>query len=321
MNLYLISNGETIDITEIVTSATLKGDYRSCCRTLDFGIISAQTDENTRTVYTQTGDTVKLVENGETMFHGIIFSRDIASDGKTIDFECKDYGIYLKKNSGFYKFKGMTPESIARKICTDYGIATGSIAAAGKGISRVFMGVTLYDIIMTAYSMANDKKYMVLFKGKNLNIIEKGVEECFLLESKGNLLTATASESLDDMVNRVTIYNKKNAVVKRLENASDIAAYGLMSSYVKASDTKKDYTQEARKKLKGITRKVTVTNFGDVSYMTGKTVMVKENYTGIIGEFYIDGDEHNWKNGIYTNKLTLNYENIMDEKESGSEKE
>lgn len=45
--------------------------------------------------------------------------------------------------------------------------------------------------------------------------------------------------------------------------------------------------------------------------------MVKEPYTGLSGVFFIDGDSHTWKNGIYTNKLTLNFQNLMDEKESG----
>lgn len=45
--------------------------------------------------------------------------------------------------------------------------------------------------------------------------------------------------------------------------------------------------------------------------------MVKEPYTGLSGVFFIDADSHTWKNGIYTNKLTLNFQNLMDEKESG----
>ena len=71
--------------------------------------------------------------------------------------------------------------------------------------------------------------------------------------------------------------------------------------------------------LEGVERKISVTNFGTSEYITGKKVNVTEPYTGLTGIFYIDGDAHNWKNGIYTNKLTLNFENMMDDKDSGSE--
>ena len=92
-----------------------------------------------------------------------------------------------------------------------------------------------------------------------------------------------------------------------------------MTEIIRASDGKEDYEKTAREKLQGVERKITVQNFGDSQYMTGRKVQVKEPYTGLTGIFYIDGDTHTWKNGIYTNKLTLNFENIMDEKTSGSE--
>ncbi|MFQ9792965.1 MAG: hypothetical protein ACLRX7_06820 [Acutalibacteraceae bacterium] len=60
-------------------------------------------------------------------------------------------------------------------------------------------------------------------------------------------------------------------------------------------------------------------NLGDIRNITGNSVIVKEPSTGINGLFYIDGDTHTWKNGIYLNKLVLNLKNVMDEKESGTD--
>jgi hypothetical protein len=52
--------------------------------------------------------------------------------------------------------------------------------------------------------------------------------------------------------------------------------------------------------------------------MTGGTVVVREPYTGLYGLFYIDSDVHTWKNGLYLNKLVVNFKNIMDEKDAGT---
>ena len=171
---------------------------------------------------------------------------------------------------------------------------------------------------MTCYSLANDKKYMIMFSGKNINIIEKGIEQANPLENGVNLLKIQISESLDSMVNNVDVYGDDDKIVYSQKDQNNIKLYGLLSSSFKYSNGE-DYKNTAAKKLQGIQRKITVQNFGDINYITGRAVIVAEEYTGLKGLFYIDADEHNFKNGIYTNKLTLNFENMMDEKESGSD--
>jgi hypothetical protein len=122
------------------------------------------------------------------------------------------------------------------------------------------------------------------------------------------------------MVNRVRIYNKDDNLIQEIGNAEDYI-YGLMTEYIRINDDKDDYQLKAGKTLRGVERKISVTNFGSYEYRTGRKVTVTEPYTGLTGVFFIDEDQHNWKNGIYTNKLTLNFQNIMDEKESGSDGE
>lgn len=43
--------------------------------------------------------------------------------------------------------------------------------------------------------------------------------------------------------------------------------------------------------------------------------MLKSTHTKAVGLFYIDTDTHSWKNGSYEMTLTLNFQNLMDEKE------
>ena len=317
MEVILINKNGKVDISGIISSATISGEYRSCSRSLNFGFIKSSIDKNTHTVGINLGNNIQIIEDGKLLFHGIIWDKGKSSDENEINFLARDFGIYLNKNKGSYKFKNITPEAITKKVCGDFGIQIGEIASTGVKISRKYLGVSLYDIIMSSYTIANDKKYMCIFEDNKLNVIEKAVIKAKDLDIS-NLLSSNVSESLNDMINRVNIYNSKDEFIKKVENTEDITSYGLMAEYLKVTDSKENYQLKSKKMLEGVSRKIVVSNFGDTSYITGKALSYEDPYQGIKGLFYIDSDEHNWKNGIYTNKMTLNFKNLMDEKEGGS---
>lgn len=315
MILIHFKNNSKLDISKFVTSVTVSGDYRSASRSLDFGLVNSGLDPNIEKISLDLGDNVQLTESNTTIFHGIVWDRSKQTDSKEISCLARDFGIYLNKNRASYNFSNITPEAIAQKVCKDFGIGVGAVAKTGVKISRKFLGATLYDIIMTAYTLANDKKYMCLFIGKDLHVIEKATLKARSIDAS-NLLTGAISESLNDMINRVSIFNENDKFIKTIENANDRIKYGAMTDYLKVTDNA--YTVKAQKMLKGVSSKIVVTNFGDISYISGRKVEYTNPSSGVTGLFNIDTDEHNWKNGIYTNKLTLNFENLMDEKEGGS---
>lgn len=317
---HIAKDGTKTEITEIVSTLSITGEYRSCARSCDFSIIHGYSDERTWLITIEVGDILKVIDKDKVMFQGPVWTKSKQTDGTTLDFTAKDYGIYLKKNKASYTFQGMTAEAITKKVCGDFGLQTGSLAITGKPINRIFRNNTLYDIIMTAYSIGGgDKLYFAKFEGELFYVLEKGKAEVDPLESGVNLLTANVSESLESMVNRVRVYNKEDSLIKEYTNAEDTELYGFLTEVIRISNDTDDYEEKAKKTLEGVERKITVTNLGDSQYMTGRKVIVKEPYTGLSGIFYIDGDTHTWKNGIYSNKLTLNFQNLMDEKESGSD--
>lgn len=318
MRVYLTRTSGTYDITNVVTDLTVSGEYRDVCRTAKFGFIKAATDLNTWTVSINLGNEILIVVDGKEIFRGMVFARDKSTDKNQIEITCYDHGIYLKKNKGTYNFKGQSPTAIVDTICADYGIQKGSVASPSASITRKFFNTTLYDIIMTAYTLADDKTYQVVFQQGKLCVWERGVEMCPKIESGVNLISLEASETLEEMVNQVKIYDKDNNLKDTIEDAWTKSRYGTFSEHI-TIDEKEDYKVTAQKTIKGIENKVTAVNFGDTSYITGKTVIVKEPFHGFDCLFYIDGDEHTFKDGIYQNKLTLNFENIMDEVEGGSE--
>lgn len=217
----------------------------------------------------------------------------------------------------------MTAESITKRICADFGIEVGSIAQTNVKITRNFIGISLYSIIQTAYTLAsekNGKKYLVCFIGSKLMIIEKMINDNTLVIASGiNLMSSSTSESITNMINQVAIYNDKDKLVKVQKDQAAISSYGLLQSYMKQGKTE-DVTSKAKKLIddNGITQKITIENLGNIANITGSTVVVKEPYTGVYGLFFIENDVHTWKNGQYYNKLVINFRNIMDEQTVGT---
>lgn len=322
LKLLIKNSSGTNDVNELAQTITWSGDYQQCARTLEFGLLSSPTDNSIPVVKCALGDAVTFFQDNTELFEGWIFDREKGTDSSTIDITCYDRGFYLKKNEASYKFTNTTPEAVTRRVAADFGFAVGEIAATDFRFSRNFLGENLYSIIETAYTLASahtGKKYHIIFCGARLCVVEKKVTDTTLIiEGGSNLMDATMRESVDDMVNQVVIYDKNDRLVKTARNAEAIKLYGLMQNYLKQTEGE-DASAKARKLLQDndVAQKITVDNLGNIANVTGGTAVVHEPYTGLYGLFYIDSDVHTWKNGMYFNKLTLNFKNIMDEQEAG----
>lgn len=323
IKLLITNNKGVFDVTQLVPDITWSGDYQQCSRTLEFGLTSSYTDKNIPVVTCELGNIVTLMYNNRILFEGFIFERQKNTDSSIINIACFDRGIYLKRNEATYKFNNMVPEAITKRICTDFNIPIGYIASTGVKITRNFVGVSLYGIIQTVYTLAAEqtrKQYIIRFSGSKINVIEKKVtDETLIIEGGSNLMSASTSESISSMINQVAIYNSDDKLVGTQKDTEAIKLYGLMQSYIKQPDNE-SVSSKAKKIIadNGVSQKITINNIGNIANITGGTVVVKEPYTGIYGLFYIDSDIHTWKLGQYYNKLVVNFKNIMDEQEAGS---
>ncbi len=323
LKLLIKNSSGTFDISQLAPTITWSGGYQQCARSLNFGLLSSPTDKNIPVVKCELGNAVTFMQDNTTLFEGFVFSRQKSTESSTIDIGCYDRGLYLKKNQTSYKFVNSTPEAIAKRVTADFGIEVGDIAVTGFKLSRNFLGCSLYDIIQTAYTLAsasNKKKYLVFFGGAKLYVIEKRITNSTLvIEGGSNLMDASTSESIENMVNQVAVYDKNDKLVRTVKNSEAIKLYGVMQDYMKQEEGV-DAAAQAQKQFddNGVEQKITIDNLGNIAHITGGTVVVREPYTGLYGLFYIDDDTHTWKNGIYLNKLVVNFKNMMDKKEVGS---
>lgn len=315
MKLFLAGR----DITQLATDITTTGSGKECSRTLRASIVQSPTDINLPVVEIKNGMPMVLQADGQ-YFVGTVMSYTRSTASSTIDVTAKDLGIYVKKNKITYKVKDLTPEAAARDMCALYDIPVSSMAATGFKFSRNYLGVTLYDAIMTGYSLAaeeNGKKYQLIMEGTAVSVIERGEHIAAVLAERENLIEASYSESIENMINQVDIYDKDG---KLLQSITGDTSYGVMRDQITLTD-KDDGVAKAEEMIRdnGVKQSGNVRNVGNAACVSGAAVLIHEPYTGLWGEFWIASDTHSWKNGVYTNALTLEFENIMDTKSAGQE--
>ncbi len=323
MTLYLTKSAGTRDITTILTMWTWSGDKATISRQLSGTVAYI---ENSRLPVPEIGDLVTMLEGTEKKFVGIILQRSLGSEDSTMDFTAFDYGYYLQRNDGTYKFTGASPEEMTRLVCGDRSIPVAQLPSTGIQLWRKFAGVKLNQLITTVWTLAsekNGKTYALRYTPAGLLVKERSVSQSSLvLKASSNLMDATTKEDASQMVNSVAIYDSNGNFLRRIGDSEAQKLCGVMEQHVTQSEGKEaDADATAKKALEDgkLKKTVTVNVLGDTTLLTGETVEVREAKTGLTGIFWIDADVHTWKNKNYYTKLTLNCRNVMATANAGSE--
>ncbi len=314
---WSLDGAKTEHVTEKVQAKTWSGSYKDCARQLSFSVLPEALAE--------LGGMARLYKDADILFSGHIVSRSRDSLGKTVDCSALDNGLYLKRNSTYMAVRKQTPEAVTAQLCGEFGVPCGELAATGVPLSRNFLGVSLYQIIQTMYTLAAEqtgKQYQIRFRSNHLTVVEKAVgPESIRLVPGSNLLSCRSAEGIERMVNRVAVYDddkfKKVAQYDSPENY--VALYGLMQKAIRASEKENPETA-ARDILEqnGISTTITAQCLGNVKLITGNAVAVHEPVTGVDGLFWITADSHTVRRGVYQTKVTLDFRNLMDGQAAGS---
>lgn len=309
------------DITQLVGKLTWSGDSKQVARVLDFDIVSTSTDKNIPVVNFKMGDMIILKDDKDKeLFRGYVFKQDKSLTSNNKSITCYDGLIYLLKSKGTYNFKNVTPGSITRKMCTDFGIIAGNIIN-GSPIKRIFDAENIYNIIMTAYTFESSKTkklYMPKMNKGKLDIVEKGkVVAKYELDNSTSITNANYGESIENSINRVKMYDENN---KYIGQVTLNGVPGILQDVYKKAEGE-NAKQMATTMLKGIEQTASIDALGDFDCITGNAVVIKEPHTGLMGLFYIDNDEHKFENGQHFMSLGLAFKNIMDRQEAGQEEE
>lgn len=322
MKLYLTKHngGDSRDVTGLALTWTWSGDKATITRKLDLEIAYV---EDGNLPVPEIGDLFTM-EDTTRLFQGVVLRRTLGSEDHSLSVTAFDYGVYLQKNDCTAKFSGATPEEITRSLCAEKEIPVASLPSTGIRLQRKFAGVKINQAITTVWSLAaekNGKRYAIRYTPAGLLVKERTVSgESLVLKAAGNLMDATTTEDATNVVNSVAIYDKNGNFLQRLGDTESQELIGVMETHITQRDNT-DAVDEANHNLEEgkMARTVTVNVLGDLSLITGETVVVRESRTGLEGVFWIDADTHTWKNNNYYTKLTLNCRNVAATANAGSD--
>lgn len=266
------------------------------------------------------GDFLSL-EDGNEIFYGQFRGIERSSETGTITYNASDMMHHLLKSKGKYNFKNLTPEEITLMVCRDIGMETGQIASTGVVIKSMLCDSdSYYDIIMKAYTKAyktNGIKYMCIIRNKRLEVIEKGsLVYGITISDKVNLVNASISESTENIVNLVKVFDGKGNQIGEVRNDLSIEKYGIYQEIYTVESGIEPNTA-AQKLLKEPEQTLSIEVIGNVNCMAGSAVVVMDTTTKMQGMYWIKSDRHTWQGGVHTMQLDLLYKDMMDEKNAG----
>lgn len=322
--LTLLSRqGETWDLTERVMTLNWTGSLREVCRSLEIQA-AVPTDGSLPTPPCDLGTEVHLTVDGVQVFLGHLVAREKATGSSVLSLTAQDRGRFLAGNQGWYQFDRTTPEQAVAALCADFGVPVGTLAQTGVPVTRKFPGTALSKIVDTLYTLAGEqsgRRYLARFNGAGaLEVVEKPTAAALEIAPGKNLQTLTVREDITGLTNAVAICSSTGVLIRTVEDAESADLYGRFQSILTQRDGE-DKGPEAQAELEdnGLQQNMTVECLGDPSLITGNAVLLRENSTGAVGLCWIDSDTHTWKNGQYFCKLSLNFRNLMNETEVGSE--
>ena len=323
--VHIRGGGSFYRLTDIVTNVSWSGSIKSPYRELNFEFIQAVNDEKVKSIGLSANSTCCFYVGGKEIFRGNIIEVEKVSSNNGIRVTAYDIGYVLHKDEVSYNFVNKSASEIAKTVFAgkdgQMKLPVGKIAKGDSKITKMFIGVSRYETIMTAYTehaKTSKKKYMIDVDIDKFNVIEKGeVKLKILFNEKQNVEYSSYKESVANVVNRVLVVDEQGNKLQVKTNKEFRKLYHTVSKVI---EQKKDgKTEDIDAAFHGLDRTCDLHGYGDITCKSGYKVQVKDSYTGLIGDFYIDKDKHSWIGGKYSIDLELNFDNIMDEKSAGKD--
>lgn len=297
-------------------SITWSGTHNQCSRSVEFTIPCNPYDRDFENQAIKLGDLIYLYDGSTQLFVGTVTSREKTAEVGSASYVAMDFMHHLLRSNGTYKFKKTTPEKIAKKVCKDLQIPTGSLAKTKCNIQKMFFeDQCIYDIIVRAYRKAKaktGKKYMPVMDGKKVTVIQKGLKSGVTLTQGVDITEATYSDTTDNMVNLVKIYNDSLKKLGQVQAKKTVSTYGVyQQTYTKESGV--NAKDEAKAMMVGVTKEASISAIGQIKAISGYSIEINDKATGLTGTFYITSDSHTFSDGVHTMSLELSWKNEMEE--------
>ncbi|MGL5125227.1 MAG: XkdQ/YqbQ family protein [Fusobacteriaceae bacterium] len=309
--LKLIIN--SISYKDCFLSAEWSGNIKSSARKLQIDFLKGK-------IKVAIGDKVEFYVNNKLIFKGMVYRFETTTSNTQESFTCFDNGIRLNKNSFVKNYYQQLPSEIVKSILGELNLEVGVVPLDSVKCDFPAWNRSAYEIILMAYKIQSnkDKKiYSIVDNLGKIEIIEQGtlIKSSYLSTSE-NIVSASYSQSIEELVNKVVMYemkeNKPN-ISGTKENSEDLKKYGVFQQVQEQDKTNVDYLQ-VQNSLKSMEETASVRCLGDIEFESGYSVPVKiSNISKVNGIFLIESDVHVWSANSYYCDLELTFENVMND--------
>lgn len=311
-----LSDGTTKDLTANTGNYSLSDHIDQLSAELKFDLTANPLDANFKDLWVPVGTKISFTHDEVNLFQGIITKYDRNSLAN-FAYTANDYAYYLNKSEIIIQFNNVTTTQAIEQLCSENGIAIGSICDIPTIVNKIYNGSKISDVIKDLLKMAEaDQKvhYYMEMRGGKLWILK--YSDLYIQPTdtlvKNIISEFSSSYSMEDMTNKVVVISSKEKNTQIQATAEDTDSqqiYGTVQKVEKVDDKKVSQAQSIADGIlsdKGkIKKSFSVTELGDDTVRAGR--LLKFNYPEINleGVFLVKASTHNYAGLKHTMRLEL----------------
>lgn len=311
-----LSDGTTKDLTANTGNYSLSDHIDQLSAELKFDLTANPLDANFKDLWVPVGTKISFTHDEVNLFQGIITKYDRNSLAN-FAYTANDYAYYLNKSEIIIQFNNVTTTQAIEQLCSENGIAIGSICDIPTIVNKIYNGSKISDVIKDLLKMAEaDQKvhYYMEMRGGKLWILK--YSDLYIQPTdtlvKNIISEFSSSYSMEDMTNKVVVISSKEKNTQIQATAEDTDSqqiYGTVQKVEKVDDKKVSQAQSIADEIlsdKGkIKKSFSVTELGDDTVRAGR--LLKFNYPEINleGVFLVKASTHNYAGLKHTMRLEL----------------
>lgn len=315
IQLLVVKNKKTIDMTNLVQSVRWSGRKGSSARTITVTMIDDDGYRHARSgIDVADGNQCVFLVDGKERFRGILMNQN-QGDKKQLKFKAYDNGIYLANNKDTFVYKNKTADQVFSDVCSRFGILTGEVAKCSYKIPELTKSKTtgqdaVLDALGLDYKATGTRHFISSDKGKLSLLQRKDQVISFVVDGDANLYGYSYTKSIESIKTRVKMISKEGTTIAEKSNSALEQKIGIFQEIQQPDEslTKaqvKDLVGSVLDTLDDPEETLTLNILGDPDVISGKAILVKIPHLGISRAYYVDSDDHTFEDNMHTMSLTL----------------
>lgn len=315
IQLLVVKDKKTIDMTNLVKSVRWSGRKGSSARTITVAMIDDDGYRHARSgIDVADGNQCVFLVDGKERFSGILMNQN-QGDNKQLKFKAYDNGIYLANNKDTFVYKNKTADQVFSDVCSRFGIPTGEVAKCSYKIPEFTKSKTtgqdaVLDALSLDYKATGTRHFISSDKGKLSLLQRKDQVISFVVDGDANLYGYSYTKSIESIKTRVKMISKEGTTLAEKSNSSLEQKIGIFQEIQQPDEslTKaqvKDLVGSVLDTLDDPEETLTLNILGDPDVISGKAILVKIPHLDISRAYYVDSDDHTFEDNMHTMSLTL----------------